>query len=475
MRDNNVIVKKKCPYCFREVSNDETGFLIKADGIRFISPALNDIATPKKDIPYVLFWNAMGIPEEQIDAERMIIDNEKLSELNQELSAMGKNLAMKKYDANNFGYTFSAQEGAINLYSNTMICPYCHNALPQNFFRYDMLMIGMAGSLDSGKTVYINSLMMDGYHALQRSNLTARSAAGNTTDADYLQMEKDADQLFRQGICPGHTNKAFRKPIFIELTYRLEDKILPLIVAIYDVAGELIKESAGAGRTGFARYMDGFICMVDPAQMQLEHASLTQKMPDEEEVLRKLRILSPEEQISYQLMSNHNQKQVMDANDFMTDSSLNEDYILERKAETIMESIRSGLGESLLREKYMALTLAKSDKIEEIGEIRAYKASQLLFDREHVDYGFFNMEHHFLRQEILKELFDQKVSRLQRNLEDYKDSSLFIVSALGCETEMVKDGAKEIVKAVGKIQPIRVEEPLLWMVMKYMQERGWLD
>ena len=475
MKDKNMIIKKKCPYCFLEISNDETGFLLKTDGARFLSPALNDLTIPKKDMPYVLFWNAMGIPEDQIDAERTIVDNQIMTELNQELSTAGKELAVKHYDGNSYGYSFSVQEGAVNLYTNTMICPHCHNALPQNFFHYDMMMVGMVGSLDSGKTVFLNSIMMDGYQVLQRENLTARSAAGNTSDPDYLQMEKDADLLFRQGICPGHTNKAFRKPIFIEITYRLGEKTLPLILALYDVAGELIKENTGVGRTGFARYMDGFICMVDPAQMHFEHATLRQQIPDEEQVLKKLRLLSLQEQIAYQMLSNKNQKQLMNANDFMTESTVSEDYILERKAESIMESIRTGLGESLLKRKYMALTLAKSDKIEEIGEIRAYKASQLLFEREKINYGFLNMEHHFLRQEILKELFDQKVSRLQRNLEDYKESSLFMISALGCDTEISQDGAQEIVKAVGRIQPIRVEEPLLWMVMKYMQERGWLE
>ncbi len=475
MSEKKIKIKKKCPYCFLDVCNDEAGFLLRPDGARFISPALNDVITPKRDFPYLQFWSAMGVPEDQIDVERIILDNDGLIELNQELSTAGKPLAMKHYDEESCGYTFTAREGAIDLFSNIMICPNCHNTLPLNFFRYDILMVGMAGSVDSGKTVYLSSLMMDSFHVLQRENLMARNAAGNMQDPYRIEMEKNADLLFRQGICPTATSKAFRKPVFIEMAYRIENRTYPLIVAIYDVAGELIKENAGAGRTGFARHMDGFICLVDPAQMRLEHANLTRKMPDEDQVLSKLRLLSKEEQISYQRMSNDNHKQLMDANDFMKDSSYSEEFIIERKAESIMDSIRSGLGESLLREKYMALTLAKSDKLEDLAEIRSYPASHLLFDRERVNYGFFHMEHHFLRQDILAEIFDQKVFRLQRHLEDYKDSSLFVVSALGCETEVIEEEGQEIVKTVGKVQPIRVEEPLLWLVMKYMQERGWLD
>ena len=110
---------------------------------------------------------------------------------------------------------------------------------------------------------------------------------------------------------------------------------------------------------------------------------------------------------------------------------------------------------------------------------RAFYAMPLLITKDgtptNAVYGFMNMDHHFLRQEILKQIFDQKVFRLQRNLDDYKESSLFAVSALGCETEEVRDEEGEITKTVGKVRPIRVEEPVLWMVMKYMQERGWLE
>jgi hypothetical protein len=86
-----------------------------------------------------------------------------------------------------------------------------------------------------------------------------------------------------------------------------------------------------------------------------------------------------------------------------------------------------------------------------------------------------NMDRHFLRQDILRQIFDQKVFRLQKNLEDYKESSLFAVSALGCETEDMTNEEGGTARTVGKVRPIRVEEPVLWMVMKYMQERGWLE
>lgn len=468
-------IRKTCPCCFREIENEDVCFLVRTDGARFQSPVFNDIFAEKTDLPYLYFWSSMGIPEDQIDARRIVVDNDALVRMNQELALSGDALAQKSYDPESCGYTFHVNEAAVSVFSNTMICPHCHNELPHNFFRYDMLMIGLAGSVASGKTVYLSSLMMNGYAALQRENLSVRSASGNPNDAYKVEMERNADRLMYDGICPESTIKTFRKPIFLDVTYQVQARTCHMLAAIYDVAGELIGESRGTGRTGFVRYMDGYICLVDPAQMHLEHSFIGQTLPDETSVLSKLHLMTRSEQISIQKMSNENGKQVMDQTDFLEETISGEGYLRQRKAETLLDTLRSILGESGLAEKYMALTIAKSDLLEELGEIRAYRASGLLFDRKQVSYGFMNMDQHFLRQSILAQIFDQKVFRLQRNLSDYKASSMFAVSALGCETKEEMTQAGKVVRTVGKIRPIRVEEPVLWMIMQYMRERGWLS
>jgi len=356
-----------------------------------------------------------------------------------------------------------------------MVCPFCHNVLPQNFFRYDMLMVGLAGSVASGKTVYLTSLMMNGYGVLQRDNLTVRNASGNPNDDYKLEMERSADRMLHYGICPESTSKSFRRPVFLEVSYKVKNMSIVMLAAIYDVAGELIREATGSGTTGFVRYMDGFICMVDPAQMHLSRSVITNEIPDENRVLDQLHLMNIADQIQVQTMSNQNGKQVMDQSEYMTREARGGALITERKADIILEAIRTSLGDAKLREKYMALTIAKSDLLEELGEIREFRGSELLFERDQVHYGFMNMDHHFLRQSVLLPIFDQKVYRLQKHLDDYKESSLFAVSALGCETAVKTEGGEKVIRAVSKVKPIRVEEPFLWMIMKYMQERGWLD
>ena len=91
-------------------------------------------------------------------------------------------------------------------------------------------MIGLAGSVASGKTVYLCSLMMNGFDVMQRQNLTVRNAYGNPNDDYKIEMERNADRLMRYGICPESTSKAFKKPR--QCRYR-KNRICPAYGWIY--------------------------------------------------------------------------------------------------------------------------------------------------------------------------------------------------------------------------------------------------
>ena len=46
------------------------------------------------------------------------------------------------------------------------------------------------------KTVYLCSLMMNGFDVMQRQNLTIRNAYGNPNDDYKIEMERNADKLY---------------------------------------------------------------------------------------------------------------------------------------------------------------------------------------------------------------------------------------------------------------------------------------
>ena len=151
-----------------------------------------------------------------------------------------------------------------------------------------------------------------------------------------------------------------------------------------------------------------------------------------------------------------------------------ENLIYERNPVTILDSLRMGIGDSLLKDKYIALTIAKCDQLTELEEFREIPGSSLLFEREILKRGWIHTDHQLFRQKILEKVFEEKVYHMQRNVGEYKGHGLFMMSALGCETTQDKEGENGQTRAVSPINPIRVEEPFLWIVMKVLQERGWI-
>lgn len=60
MQETKTIRVKKCPYCFRNISNEDAGFLLRTDGVRFQSPALNEVFSYKQTYLIYIF----GVPWE---------------------------------------------------------------------------------------------------------------------------------------------------------------------------------------------------------------------------------------------------------------------------------------------------------------------------------------------------------------------------------------------------------------------------
>lgn len=465
---------KKCPCCFREISNDEADILIREHEIRLHSPILNDLISSREDEKYAMFWENMGNGQNVLETNRIIITNEMIEEANEELLESGMTPVEKTYDEQSCGYTVTIQEDSMMVVSNTMVCPHCHNVLPQNFFKYDMVSIGLAGSVATGKTVFMASLMMNGFRILNKDNMTVRNAHGNPLDPEKIKMERIAQKLFTDRICPDPTNKSFHQPIYLEVSLKLEKETKNFLVTFYDVAGETIRKEAGSGKTTFARHVDGIIFFVDPSQMFLKQPISLKTTVDEEKILSSMKLLSPKEQAALQRENKMRGSQpiVLDFGASMEEED--ENLIYERNPETILDSLRMGIGDSQLKNKNIALAIAKCDQLSELEEFREIPASSLLFERESLSRGWLNTDHQVIRQKLLENIFEEKVYHLQRNVGEYKESALFCISALGCETKQEEYQQAMITRAVSAVKPIRVEEPFMWLLMKAVQERGWI-
>ncbi len=467
-------VIKKCPCCFREISNEESDILVKDYEIRLHSPILNDFISPHEDEKYARFWENMGNGQNVLETNRIIITNDMIEEVNRDLEELGMRKVVKEFDENSLGYTLTISEDSMIIVSNTMVCPHCHNVLPQNFFKYDMISIGLAGSVATGKTVFMASLMMNEFRILNNDTITVRNAHGNPLDPEKMKMERTAQKLYAERLCPDPTNKAFHQPIYLEFAVKMGKDIKKFLVTFYDVAGETIRKEAGSGKTTFTRHADGIILFIDPSQMMLNRPISLKTTVDEKNVLASLQLLSREEQARIQMENKRKGCHPVDV-DFGVSKEENEDLIYERNPVTILDSLRMGIGDGLLKEKYIALTIAKCDQLSELEEFREIPGSGLLFERETLKRGWIHTDHQLFRQKILENVFEEKVYHMQRNVGEYKGHGLFMISALGCETSQDKDSLNGQTRAVSPVNPIRVEEPFLWMVMKILQERGWIS
>lgn len=466
-------IVKKCPCCFREISNEEADMLVKDYEIRLHSPILNDLISPHEDEKYGRFWENMGNGSYTLEKNRIIITNEMIDEANRDLAELNMTLIKKEFDEDSLGYVLTISEDSMIIVSNTMVCPHCHNVLPQNFFKYEMISIGLAGSVATGKTVFMASLMMNEFRILNNDTITVRNAHGNPLDPEKIKMERTAQRLYSEQLCPDPTNKAFHQPIYLEFAVKMEKEVRRFLVTFYDVAGETIRKEAGSGKTTFTRHADGIILFIDPSQMMLRRPISLKTTVDEKRILASMRLLSKEEQARAQ-RENKAMGEPPILVDFGHSFQEDEDFRYERNPVTILDSLRMGIGDSLLKEKYIALTIAKCDQLSELEEFREVVGSSLLFEREHLKRGWINTDHQLLRQHILEPIFEDKVYHMQRNVGEYKGSGLFMISALGCETMQEEQKQNMVTKAVSPVNPIRVEEPFLWLLMKIMQERGWI-
>jgi hypothetical protein len=93
--------------------------------------------------------------------------------------------------------------------------------------------------------------------------------------------------------------------------------------------------------------------------------------------------------------------------DFGNEEQEDENLVYERNPVTILDSLRMGIGDSLLKDKYIALTIAKCDQLSELEEFREIPGSSLLFEREVLKRGWINTDHQLFRQILLEKVFEE--------------------------------------------------------------------
>ena len=309
-----------------------------------------------------------------------------------------------------------------NVETSKRLCPYCHNDLPYSAGRAPSNIIAIIGASQVGKSVYMASLI----HTLE--NVTAHNfeAACLPINSETSRRFRSQymDPLFAQNVLIESTQKEKKQEPFIyQFKFKDPDKA-PLSLVFFDVAGEgMVEEEYLELYANHIKNAEGILFLVDPLQLS---------------TIRNKMLLS--------------QKDV--GGDFTSQYQESRDVVVTLAQNFI------GKEEDGRTSIPTAIVVTKSDMLdvlaEEDGEY--VKPNSNLF-QNYVHKGQFNLsEYENINGEVKRFIEKVDMAFLDAVEVHFKNVSYFAVSSLG---QNPVGGRLE-----GVIQPMRVDEPFLWLLYK---------
>ena len=294
------------------------------------------------------------------------------------------------------------------------ICPFCHNDLPQSAGFAPSTIISVVGASQSGKSVFLTSLM----HTLKTvtsRNFSIFCVPINNEMGRKFKVNYE-DPLIEHGLLLSPTQKEKQQEPFI-FTFSFSDGSKPEInIAFFDVAGEGIVDTDYMDiYAAHIRNSSGILFLVDPLTFR--------------SVGRKIQLVN---NLDYDTSFSDEPADVL--------SGLVEDYIYKQ-----------GGGVSDIP---TAVVLTKTDLLENLdGE---YVKSNSPFFENYNHKGFFNLDE-FYKIDVATDDLIREVDPNFRNALKRRFSKLgfFAVSALGTKPEDDR---------VPSFTPMRVDEPFLWIL-----------
>lgn len=371
-------------------------------------------------------------------------------------------------------------------------CPKCHNRLPIGWKQAeDFGAVSLMAPSGTGKTTFLCSMMNRDWHAFQnlsyggigRINITAAHLMNDEADATYAAMKKQAEGMCKTGgQCIQSTDtEHWIPPIFLNVQYEGHT----CIIGIYDNSGENLRIMDLIKNPNLRMLLNKMfaeIYLFDPRWLNI---SLPKERKREIwEKFEECKILSLKEQGEYQVK--HAGKNI-DAKELLQRQNVkvNGGY----KPIDAMEVYRSHLSSMQqnnylwrLKEMYFLGVIIKSDLLEDIEEIRSRGEYDLLFDRDISD-DMLDLNSMEIRSELVQEMIhelrlfgNEDIDKFKEdfgeidangNLTGKKAVSWHCISAQGC-------GATENGTLAGEYAPIRVAEPMVTCIVKFLIDKGWI-
>ncbi|MFS0725439.1 TRAFAC clade GTPase domain-containing protein [Paenibacillus sp. 1P07SE] len=302
------------------------------------------------------------------------------------------------------------------------LCPKCHNELPVTAGKVPSNIISIIGASQVGKSVYMTSLI----HTLQHTTADHFNAACMplTTEISRKFRTFYEEPLFERGDLLASTQKEkMQEPFIFQFVFRDERKP-PLTLVFFDVAGEGMVEQDYLSLHGqHIKNSAGILLLVDPLQIRSIRDRIRIQLGD-----------TPGEMAP----------QYDEPRDVVL--SLFGDFI------AYQDNSKTDIPTAVVLTKSDMLHALKDEEGEYI------KSNSNIFNNMvHRDYFNLN-EFENIDGEIRR--FIEKVDRPFKGTMDvyFKDTAYYAVSALG--SNPVDQKMQTVV------QPIRVDEPFIWLLYK---------
>lgn len=309
-----------------------------------------------------------------------------------------------------------------NIESKKRLCPFCHNELPYSAGRAPSNIIAIIGASQVGKSVYMASLI----HTLETVTAHNFEAACMPISSDTSRRFRAQyiDPLFSQNVLIESTQKERKQEPFIYQFKFKDSNKAPLSLVFFDVAGEgMVEEDYLDLYANHIKNAEGILFLVDPLQLS---------------TIRNKIILS----------------QGGDEGDFTSKYQESRDVVV-----TLAENF-IGSHEDGRTSIPTAVVVTKSDMLEKLAqEDGEYLKPNSNVFQNYVHKGYFNLnEYENISGEVRRFIEQVDLAFLDAVEVHFNNVGYFAISSLG---QNPVEGRIE-----GVIQPLRVDEPFLWLLYK---------
>ncbi|MEE1072818.1 MAG: hypothetical protein U0L26_10685 [Cellulosilyticum sp.] len=302
------------------------------------------------------------------------------------------------------------------------LCPFCHNDLPYLAGRAPSNIIAIIGASQVGKSVYMASLI----HTLETLTAHNFEAACMPISSDTSRRFRTQyiDPLFAQNSLIESTQKERKQEPFIYQFKFKDTSKAPLNLVFFDVAGEgMVEEAYLDLYANHIKNAEGILFLVDPLQLS---------------TIRNKIILS----------------QGSGSGDFTSKYQESRDVVVSLGENFI------GSHEEGRTSIPTAIVVTKSDMLEKLAnEDDAYLKPNSNVFQNYVHKGYFNLnEYENINGEVKRFIEQVDLAFLDAVEVHFNNVGYFAISSLG---QNPVEGRLQ-----GVIQPMRVDEPFLWLLYK---------